>query len=221
MFRQIGWGLIRCGEAFTADLDASSLGELGESFVLRGAFDGGSTQLTKSQPTKADKAAVKQAAAVKTQLAKFPLKEPTSPVRLEVRYDGRLMTVETRNGKAFLPSPNEEQQVEMTIVRGSGVQGTLGVVLRVNGENTLGRQTVSDLECRKWLLTQTTRKRSSADIRSTAISRSIHCAFRRRIEAASYRLRRHVGQIQVTVFKEVDKSPNDLPPGSRAKMKKT
>jgi len=118
--------------------------------VLRGAFDSGATDLT---PAAAQTQVATAAHAVRTQLADFPLLDPSAPVQLEVRYDDRLMPIEVRHGRAFLPEPEQGQDVELAIVRGKTATGVLGVVLRVNGENTLGRQTLSDVECRKWLLT--------------------------------------------------------------------
>lgn len=211
-FDKSGGKLERCCDVMQAELDASSMGELGESFVLRGAFDGGSTKLKKEEK---QESVVKQAAAVKTQLAKFPLADSSAPVKLEVRYDGKLMAVETRDGKAFIPEPKEGQMVEMAIVRGTSAKGTLGVVLRVNGENTLGRQTVSDLECRKWLLTPTHTKTVirgyQIEGKDQAEQFSVLSDEESKTRAVDYG--RHVGQIQLTVFKEMEKDPNDLPPG--------
>lgn len=210
-FDNSGGELERCCDVIEADLDASSMSELGESFVLRGAFDGGSTALTKPVTVKQQEV-VKQAHAVKTQLAKFPLVDSSAPVRLEIRYDGQLVPIETRDGRAFLAEPTQGQKVEMAIVRNPSAKGMLGIVLRVNGENTLGRETVSDLQSRKWLLTgqhirtvikgyQVGQNQAETfDVLSAAESsnRSINYG-------------RFVGQIQMTVFQEGVKNPNDLP----------
>lgn len=71
--------LQRIVPVFSADVDADLLNELGESFVLRGAFDGGDLSLVR---TDADKQAVREAAAVKSQEQQHPLAEGTSPLAL-------------------------------------------------------------------------------------------------------------------------------------------
>ena len=210
-FDRSGSELKRCGDVFEADLDASSMGELGESFVLRGAFDSGKTQLTGTRV--ADTEIVKQAHAVKAQLAKFPLTDITAPVQLEVRYDGRLMPIEIRSGRAFLPEPKQGQKVELAIVRGKSATGTLGIVVRVNGENTLGRETCSDLQCRKWLLTEehkrTVIKGYQVDNSETE-SFTVLSQPESRKRAINYG--RYAGQIQMTVYRQMTSRPNAPPP---------
>lgn len=210
-FDKSGGELKRCGDIFEADLDASSMGELGESFVLRGAFDAGKTHLTRTRI--ADNEIVKQAHAVKTQLAKFPLTDESAPARLEVRYDGRLMPIEVRSGRAFLPEPKQGQKVELAIVRGKSATGTLGIVVRVNGENTLGRETCSDLQCRKWLLTEQHRRTvikgyqvDNGEAESFTVLSQSESGQR----AINYG--RYAGQIQMTVFREEAPRPNAPPP---------
>ena len=210
-FDKSGGELERCGDVFEADLDASSMGELGESFVLRGAFDAGATHLTKTKI--ANKEIVKQAHDVKTQLAKFPLTDESAPAQLEVRYDGRLMPIELRSGQAFLPEPKQGQMVELAIVRGNSAKGTLGIVVRVNGENTLGRETCSDLQCRKWLLTEQHRRTVIKGYQvdnSEAESFTVLSQQESRKRAINYG--RYAGQIQMTVFREEAPRSNAPPP---------
>lgn len=141
--------LQRIVPVFSADVDADLLNELGESFVLRGAFDGGDLSLVR---TDADKQAVREAAAVKSQEQQHPLAEGTSPVELEVLYDGRAVGIEFRAGEARIPEPRAGQQVRLVLKRRSGAKGRLGVVLKVNGENTLYRERKRDIDCTKWIL---------------------------------------------------------------------
>jgi len=210
-FDKSGGELQRCGDVFEAELDASLMSELGESFVLRGAFDAGATHLT--NPTIANSQVVKQAHAVKTQLAKFPLTDSLAPAQLEVRYDGRLMPIELRSGQAFLPEPKQGQRVELAIVRGNSAKGTLGIVVRVNGENTLGRETCSDLQCRKWLLTEQHRRTVIKGYQvdnSEAESFTVLSQQESRKRAINYG--RYAGQIQMTVYREEASRPNAPPP---------
>lgn len=205
-FDKQGGDLERVGEAFEADLDAAALGELGESFVLRGAFDHGSAKLTfEEDQTQKQHKAVKEAAEVKTQLTKFPYVDESAPVRLEITYDGQPVTVELRNGEAYLKEPREGQHVEMALVRNPTAQGRLGVVLKVNGQNTLFRQTQRDIDCNKWILssdhTRTVVKGFQKENGKTAEQFRILSQDESARRAMDYG--RYVGQIQLTVFQEL------------------
>jgi hypothetical protein len=129
---------------FTAVTDPSLLMESGESFLVRGAFDSGDEEKVREQI--ADKA--KQ---VKTAQAKYPLQDAATPVTLDVYYDTYKVPVEIQGGKAWLPEPREGQKVVFVIKRGRSTE-RLGVVLKVNGENTLFKERLPDAQCRKWIL---------------------------------------------------------------------
>lgn len=204
-FDRNGGGLVKACGVFEADLDASSLSEMGESFTLRGIFDGGTTQQTFKEDQKQKQQQVLSAAAkVKTQLTSFPLSDPSSPVTLEIRYDGRLKNVEMRDGQAFVAEPGEGQKVELFLVRNPSAKGRVAVVLKVNGENTLSRQTFSDIECSKWVLspeyTRTAVKGFQVDGNQTEKFTVLSRAEGAR-QAVNYG--RNYGQIQMTVFKEL------------------
>ncbi|MCR9197336.1 MAG: hypothetical protein NXI04_01710 [Planctomycetaceae bacterium] len=212
-FDRSGGPLQRCCEVFDADLDPALLGELGESFVLRGAFDSGATRLADRAAAKeVTKKIVQQTHAVKTQLVEFPLLAEDAPVKLEIRYDGQPVALRVRDGKAFVREPTAGQTVELAIVRGAAAQGVLGVVVRVNGENTLGRQTLSDLECRKWLLTPDHHR---TVIRGYQISGDTIEAFRVLSDSESQQRAinygRYVGQIQLTVFPQLEERALHVP----------
>lgn len=204
-FSKNGGKIDRVGEVFDVDLDATSLGEMGESFMLRGAFDGGSAKLSFEENQEQRQTLVRlEAAKVKSQRSTFPLADPSAPIRLEITYDGRPVPVEMRDGRAFVPEPNENQRVEFAIVRNASSGPTFGVVLKVNGENTLYRQTNPDVSCAQWIMKPT---------RSRTVVRGYQLLDRKTIEkfkvlsqaesatrAMDYG--RNVGQIQVTVFSE-------------------
>ncbi|MCA9035405.1 MAG: hypothetical protein KDA91_09750 [Planctomycetaceae bacterium] len=235
-FDRNGSGLERIGDVFEVQLDATTVTELGESFVLRGAFDDGETSVrrdsstpnnsnpnTVNQDTTADNSnaeivrrnrderVVEESKRVKSQLTVFPLQDKGAPVTLEVKYDGRVMPVEIRNGQAFLPEPRQGQKVEFVLNRASFVQGTLGVVLKVNGENTLYRQTVRDVDCSKWLLTpdytRTVIRGYQMPDSNTLEAFTVLSARESARRAVDYG--RQVGQVQLTVFKQ---SNDDTPP---------
>jgi hypothetical protein len=110
--------------------DAGKLTEMNESFVLRGGFDNGS---------------------VKVGEKKHPLQERTPPVRLDVLYDDKPVTIEYQDGKAFVQEPKEGQKIAFRLRR-DATRETYGVVLKVNGESTWQRERLPDLQCRKWIL---------------------------------------------------------------------
>ena len=211
-FDREGETLDRIGEAFQASLDASSVAEMGESYVLRGAFDDGSTTATTSSSatensktsTALEQQVLNESTRVRTQLTAFPLQDRSAPVALEVRYDGKPVALEFREGQAFVAEPNEGQQVELVLTRAEFVKGTLGVVLKVNGENTLFRQTGRDLECSKWLLTpehtQTVIK--GYQIKDSNVAEKFTVLSQADSDKLAVDYGRNVGQIQLTVFRE-------------------
>jgi hypothetical protein len=68
-----------------------------------------------------------------------------------VRYNGKKVPLELKNGKAFVPEPQEGQTVELGLKQ-DGSKNRYGVVLKVNGENTLEKERLPDLTCHKWVL---------------------------------------------------------------------
>jgi hypothetical protein len=138
--------LEQVGADFTAANDSGKLCEMGESFVLRGAFEDDDSA---SGPQ--EEQALREAARVKARKARNPLAETPPPVTLEVFYDGRRVPVEVRGGRAFLPEPGEGQKVAFVLGR-DGSKERYGVVLKINGENTIGRERLPDLHCHKWIL---------------------------------------------------------------------
>jgi hypothetical protein len=129
--------LAQVGEDFEVRSDAGKLAEMNESFALRGLFDDGQV--------------IHQARRVKQGLTTHPLRQNDLPVRLEVLYDNRPVPVEYRDGKAFVPEPQRGQKVAFRLRRDSS-KVRYGAVLKVNGENTVGRQRLPDLQCRRWIL---------------------------------------------------------------------
>lgn len=203
-FDRSGSGLTRIGQPFDADLDASSLGELGESFTLRGAFDGGTVKSTNDLTL----TAVKIAAQVKSQSMPFPLDDSSAPVQLEIRYDDVKVPVEMRVGRAFVREPREGQKVAFILTRRSHVQGRVGVVLKVNGDNTLYRQTQRDLDCSKWILSP---QHTTTTVSGYQLSSGERQDFKVLSDADSAARAmdygRNTGQIQLTVFPERTSPP--------------
>ena len=139
------FGLTKVVPPFDAVTSPSLLGEVGESFTLRGAFDSAKPEVVQAKVTEV-------AAKVKTSDASHPLADPATLVMLEIHYDGKPIPLEFRNGKAFVTEPQEGQKVMLILRRTEHAKGRLGVVVKVNGENTLNRQRLRDIDCRKWVL---------------------------------------------------------------------
>ena len=88
---------------------------------------------------------------MRDQAAKHPAEDPDAPVRLTVLYNGKPVKVEVRDGKAFVPEPAPGQTVEFRLDK-DATPRRVGVVLKVNGENTLDKQRLPDARCRMWVL---------------------------------------------------------------------
>jgi hypothetical protein len=128
---------------FTASTDATTLAGVGESFRVRGFVDGGEVVTTEAADAASKVKAARQAS---------PLQDPAAPVGLEVVYDGRPVPVEFKDGRAFVREPAEGQSVLLRLRRRDRTADRFGVVLLVNGLNTLGKERLTPLECRKWVL---------------------------------------------------------------------
>jgi len=131
---------------FQATTDAPALVEVGESFLIRGAFDSGRTEVVRNQQV------VTTAARVKTARETNPLKDPAAPVALEVYYDDRRIPLQLREGKALIAEPREGQAVVLVLRKVDTTSEKYGVVLSVNGENTLYKERLNPLQCWKWIL---------------------------------------------------------------------
>ena len=131
--------------AFQAANDSRTLVDSGESFLLRGAFDKGEPQIREQK-------AIDNAARVKASKVTNPLQDAETPVTLDILYDGKRVPVTFRDGQALVREPREGQKVELVIRRLDTGKQTFGVVVFVNGENTLYRQRLPAAQCSKWVL---------------------------------------------------------------------
>jgi hypothetical protein len=127
---------------FDVATDASLLNELGESFQLRsvpGQEDGSSDPAFLAQQVRQDPQTY------------FPLQNKPA-VTLLIAYDDKPVSLEFRNGDAWIPEPQEGQKVTLELERLDSGELALGAVLKVNGENTLYRERFRDIDCQKWVL---------------------------------------------------------------------
>jgi len=136
------------GNDLVAALRPNQLVDLGESFMVRGLFDGGTVEVKNPvTPTHL----IHQAVKVREQKEKHPLQETVAPISLGILYDGKEVKPQYRDGKAYIPEPHEGQKVEL-VLKSVAKKGRFAVVLKVNGENTIERERLPDLHCHKWVL---------------------------------------------------------------------
>lgn len=135
---------------FQASIKPGLLVEIGESFTTRGFFDNDGPPTLEKEKKQQEKV-IEKAVEVKKETEKHPGQDPKPLVKMEVRFDGQVVPVEFRGGKAFIREPQEGQKVEF-ILRRDDSKDRYGVVLKVNGENTLEKQRLPDLQCRRWIL---------------------------------------------------------------------
>ena len=130
---------------FTASTDAPTLAEAGESFLIRGAFDSGRTEEVREK-------VVASVVTVNASPATTPLRDPSAPVGLEIRYDGKPVPLEIRNGQAEVCEPTADQKVTFVLRKLDKTPDKYGVVLLVNGVNTLYKEQTAPQHAGKWVL---------------------------------------------------------------------
>ncbi|HEX8201762.1 MAG TPA: hypothetical protein VF590_14870, partial [Isosphaeraceae bacterium] len=130
---------------FTAATDPPTLVEAGASFLLRGAFDNGRPAVVRDQ-------VIATAARVQAAPETNPVCNNSGPVALEIRYDGRPIPLEIRAGRAAVREPVEGQAVSFVLRKVDATPERYGVVLLVNGENTLFKERTAPLHAGKWIL---------------------------------------------------------------------
>lgn len=132
---------------FDFDTDRSVLSDLGQGFLV-------ARRGIKATEEDEDKAAAQDAANrddKKTQGS--PLESPDNPVQLEIRYDGSPQQVAndpSSPGELMVAEPQERQAVAFLLKNVSNER--VGVVLKVNGRNTLFEEEEEPGQCTKWIL---------------------------------------------------------------------
>jgi hypothetical protein len=134
---------------FPASIDWCLLADAGVSFVRRG-FDDKDPNAGPQDVVKGETVPVYPRPDLspkdQTELLKPILRD--SPVRLTILYDGKEIPVE--NGEVRTPDPKEKVTFRL---KNKDKNYTYGVVLKVNGENTIDRERLtSALDCYKWIL---------------------------------------------------------------------
>lgn len=217
--------------AFDAAVEPALLGPLGESFVSRGMLNAGLPRIGRQEgplgetgPGGAadnhihETGITGNAASIRDGDKPHPLADSSSPVTLAVAYDGKEVPLEFRGGRAFVPEPKEGQKVTLTVRKRSRDNRQIGVVLKVNGENTAMRERLPDLHCYKWILSD---RVPSVIVRGYQVDRETIQPFTVLSGDASQRREfdygADVGSISVTVFDDESAGqPAAVSPGSLA-----
>lgn len=149
------------GEAITVETDLDILADSGESFTLRGNPTAQGTFQVDPTPT-ADAASPQPVAVAASALqareqveSRPELTNP--PVELQIRYNERIQPFRYEEimgqTQAFVPTPRENQQVTLVLIRRDPTPNVrYGVVLKVNGLNTIDKEQRPVTRCRHWVL---------------------------------------------------------------------
>ena len=143
---------------FTAAADAPALADAGVGFLSRGVAPNRKIKLKGDAPQNVAKTddlseqPAENALRVRKGRVGYPLDNPEAPVALEIRYDGNVMPVRFVGGAAYVDEPKPRQAVEFVLRRRHDDGKRYGVVLAVNGRNTLFRETLTSGRCAKWVL---------------------------------------------------------------------
>jgi hypothetical protein len=209
---------------FDVKLDLEDLLESGESFTVRGVFDNASLKMTEDE--RKDKASTEaRVASIETKTETEAVTKPTqskvhplspqnadAPVTLEIRYDGKPQPIEFRGGAAFVVEPAENQKVTLLVRRKGTATGRLGVVVKVNGENTLYQQKEPDPQCASWIMPA---DRKEIRIDGYQVDEKTLKEFRvlseKESKAKEIDYGEFVGAISISVFKEKTATPKPQP----------
>jgi hypothetical protein len=75
------------------------------------------------------------------------------PIQFEIRYNDAVQTISgdpSSAGEMSVPTPQKGQTLSFALTNTS--KAKIGVVVKVNGESTLGQETAEDAACWKWIL---------------------------------------------------------------------
>ncbi len=197
---------------FTVPTDVEDLMEAGESFSTRGIVVKGrarnSSKAVKQIRTKALAIRNETLGKTKPQKSRHHVLSPggDTPINFEIWYDNQIQPVEFRDGCAFVKEPHEGQKV-MFVVRRNSSNGSdksrYGVLIRLNGENTLYRQRIPDARAAIWILEPNSK---TFTIRGFQIDKHTRQEFKvlsqKESSDRAIDYGRDVGMISVVVFKE-------------------
>ncbi len=143
-FDQKGDNLAKVAQ-FKAAVEVQDLVESGSSFLLRGAFDDGQVQLAQA-------GAVQAAAGVHSQGATFPLNGAVRWSRSTSTTMAKKSRSRSKAARPGWPSPERGKKSCLMVRRQDASKLQYGVVLKVNGENTLYKDRLPAEQGPLWVL---------------------------------------------------------------------
>lgn len=195
--------------------------DAGQSFTTRGIFDSANIKLTNTE--RKEKAAeeatltsldVSDASDTQQTGSKHPLSPDNtdSPITFEVHYDNQPQKIRIEGGLAFVAEPEEHQKVMFVIRRKGSARPRLAVVVKVNGENTLRKQTLPDAKCGAWIFEP---HMDVFGIKGYQMNQNEREPFRVLSDSESIEKEidygSHAGAITVSVFPELKGTPTETP----------
>jgi hypothetical protein len=213
-------------------VDPSLLVETGSSFLLRGAADDGLPPKIVPEKGKTLPKEVKEAVTAAKQDAKkalAPEKGKTLPVTVDIGYGsppppgtkekGKFLRVnlDFKDDRAVIPEPAEGQEVVL-VVRRDNSKARYGVVVMVNGENTLFKERIKPLDCTKWVLEPGQKPFVIRGFRTETSLLPFKVSSVAASKANEVNYGPDVGTISVVVFRESGggEPPANLPPDEEA-----
>lgn len=133
---------------FEVETDRSILADSGRSYVLKTRGLKKKRSLEELDDDAADSAASSSEGKSVTQQAGSEI-----PIKFEIRYNNNVQTISQDPGslgemKVDEPKAGDEVSFQIT----NTTSAKIGVVVKVNGESTLGQDTAEDAACQKWIL---------------------------------------------------------------------
>jgi hypothetical protein len=190
--------------SFRADATPRILTEAGISYVAsRGAIPREATRV-KAKPAVEPKppSRSKMAAFHLVKARPAPEVRKEAPVAIEILYDGKPV----RARKGIVPEPKEGQNVSFRLRHRNLDKITYGVVLKVNGRNTIfpgeeGEQETEDLNCYKWIV----KRGATVDVpgfqSSYVATKEFHVDPALESDRSTVHYNRHAGTFQLVIFR--------------------
>jgi hypothetical protein len=177
--------------SFSAPLDARTLTEAGYSFRRRSV-----TPTTRPQEGNADP---DNKGGNDLRIADKNLNPlQNSPIEVQILYDDQPQPIQVKNGEPSVEGPRAGQQVSF-LIKNRGTE-TYGVVFKINGMNSLGKQKLPSAQCRKWVV----EPNESVPVVGFQVSKDRAEAFSvmtpEESEADEINYEEHVGTFSIQVF---------------------
>jgi hypothetical protein len=211
-------------------VDPSLLVDSGSSFLLRGGADDGNLALVPDKGKTIPQALKDAVTAVKKDARKALTPDAQTPVRLSIFYSAppppgvketrpkfTPVPLEFKDGRALVPEPAEGQGIVLRLERDKSGR-RYGVVVRVNGENTLFGERLAPVDCTKWVLEKDQPVFTIRGIRTETELRRFKVSSVAASKANEVNYGPDVGTISLVVFREsaAGAVPPELPEDERA-----